>query len=189
MTKHRMKGTPEYNAWQHAKKRCNNPKDKEYHRYGAKGIRMCPQWENDFMAFFLELGPRPTPEHSLDRINGSKGYEPGNVRWATKEMQAQNRPEFVRALTYRSKTQTVAEWARELGLRATTIYERLNAGKSVEESLSTSMSPGGAPPRLLTHGNRTNSVRGWARELGLAPQTIRDRLKRGWSVALALSKA
>ena len=136
MTKHRMKGTPEYVAWQHAKKRCSNPKDKEYRRYGGRGIKMDPRWENDFLLFFLEVGPRPSPAHSLDRIKGNLGYEPGNVRWATKEVQAQNRPTFVRLVTANGKTQTVAQWARELGIGATTIYYRVNKGWPPERALN-----------------------------------------------------
>ena len=186
MTKHQMTDSPEYQAWQHAKKRCNNPNDKEFHRYGAKGTRMAPEWEADFLAFFNEMGVRPSPAHSLDRIKAHLGYQPGNCRWATKRVQAQNRPTFARVLTHRGKSQTVAEWAREIGLPATTLYARLNKGIPVDEALSMTLQMPGAPPRLLTHNGECHPLKVWARLLGMKPTTIRERLKRGWTVEKAL---
>ncbi len=186
MTTHRMSKTPEWYAWQHAKKRCNDPRDKEFKRYGAMGIRMDPAWEDNFPAFLTEVGPRPTPEHSLDRKDGSKGYEPGNVRWATKEQQAQNRPGFVRPVTLGSKTQTVAEWARELGLPATTVYQRLNNGQTPEQALALESRPRGTTPRDLTLNGKTDSLKGWARTAGIKATTLRERLKRGWELERAV---
>jgi hypothetical protein len=75
--------TPEYDAWQSMKKRCLNSSDKDFHYYGGRGISICPEWIDDFEAFFAELGERPSAKHSLDRINPYGNYEPGNCRWAT----------------------------------------------------------------------------------------------------------
>jgi hypothetical protein len=73
------------------KNRCRNPKRKCFDRYGGRGIKVFPAWENDFEAFFAHVGPKPGPEYSLDRINNDGNYEPGNVRWATNEQQQKNR--------------------------------------------------------------------------------------------------
>lgn len=85
-----MKYTREYSSWNAMLNRCHNPRAKDYPRYGAKGIVVCAQWRASFITFYEHLGPRPAGT-TLDRIEGSKGYEPGNVRWATPKQQAQNR--------------------------------------------------------------------------------------------------
>ena len=80
-----------YSIWQGMKTRCFNPRHPTYARYGARGITVHPDWINDFEAFAAHLGPRPSPEHSVDRIDSDGHYEPGNVRWATRLEQARNR--------------------------------------------------------------------------------------------------
>lgn len=189
MTKHRMKGTPEYWAWQHAKRRCNDPKDRMFPLYGAKGIKMCPQWENDFQAFFNEVGLRPSRLHSLDRIKSHLGYEPGNVRWATKEVQAQNRPGFVKLIEFEGRSQTVAQWARELGIPAPTIHQRLSVGKTAEQALMRGRLYSEKSARLLSHDGKTLPLKTWAKLLAMPPQTIRRRLDAGWPIEKALVKA
>lgn len=83
---HGMSRTPEYHAWASAKSRCHNPNDGSYGWYGARGIAMCDEWRDDFLAFYLWIGPRPKGR-SLDRIDNDGNYEPGNVRWATESQQ------------------------------------------------------------------------------------------------------
>jgi hypothetical protein len=87
---HGMSKTPEYLAWCCMKNRCFKPQDKQYPNYGGRGIRVCDEWRNSFEAFFDHVGPRPSSDHSIDRINNDGNYEPGNVRWATPEEQARN---------------------------------------------------------------------------------------------------
>lgn len=87
---HGMRGSAEYSSWQAMKGRCLSPSHKDYPRYGSKGVTVCEEWSNSFEAFFDHIGPRPSGT-SLDRIDNTKGYFPGNVRWATTSEQAANR--------------------------------------------------------------------------------------------------
>jgi hypothetical protein len=81
---------PEYNAWNNIKQRCLNPNRKNWAFYGGRGVTICDEWRNSFESFYACIGPRPGRGYSVDRIDNDRGYEPGNVRWATRSEQAQN---------------------------------------------------------------------------------------------------
>jgi hypothetical protein len=83
--------TVEYTTWASMKARCNNPNFPKYHLYGGRGIKVCDRWVNDFSAFLEDMGRRPPNKTSIDRIDGDKGYEPGNCRWADDFEQNRNR--------------------------------------------------------------------------------------------------
>ena len=89
---HGRHGIPEYEIWKGMKQRCSNPKHIVYSYYGGRGIRVCEEWESDFEKFYEDVGPRPSPKHTIDRYPNNNGnYEPGNVRWATRSQQNKNR--------------------------------------------------------------------------------------------------
>lgn len=133
--------SPEYVAWTNMKKRCNDPKNNRYHLYGAKGVKVHSEWMEDFATFLAAVGPRPSPEHSLDRYPNKEGnYEAGNVRWATDVEQSNNRRNN-RMLTYNAETRTMAEWSRIVGIDQRTIHARLGYGWSVEKALTTPIRP------------------------------------------------
>jgi len=85
-----LKMTPEYKAWMAIKDRCLNEKDKRWPNYGGRGISVCERWKNSYLDFLADVGRRPAPTLSVDRINNNGNYEPGNIRWATKKEQANN---------------------------------------------------------------------------------------------------
>jgi hypothetical protein len=87
-----------YRAWQSMKTRCYNQNTPYYPRWGGRGIRVCDEWLNDFYAFLDYVGPKPSPDYSLDRIDNNGHYEPGNVRWASPQQQNDNRGIRGRAL-------------------------------------------------------------------------------------------
>lgn len=81
----------EYQAWASMKQRCYNRQNTRYEKYGARGIVVCRRWINSFDDFYHDMGKRPSPQHSLDRINNNGNYEPGNCRWATRSQQQKNK--------------------------------------------------------------------------------------------------
>lgn len=94
VTKHggtsRHGNSPEYQAWKDAKNRCFNPNHPQFEYWGGRGITMSSTLSAGFDAWFKEVGSRPGPEFSIDRIDNSKGYEGGNLRWATRHQQNRN---------------------------------------------------------------------------------------------------
>lgn len=82
---------PLYATWRGIKVRCTNPQAKDWPRYGGRGITMCERWGFSFPDFLADVGPKPGPEHSIDRIDNDGNYEPGNVRWADPTVQATNK--------------------------------------------------------------------------------------------------
>ena len=90
MTEHRISKIPEYRAWIDMKARCLNPNRPQFKDWGGRGISICSEWQNSFIAFYKDMGKRPCKEMTLDRIDNDGNYEPGNCRWATKLTQRLN---------------------------------------------------------------------------------------------------
>lgn len=126
---------PEYKAWSHIKGRTLNPNNAAYSDYGGRGITVCDEWKQSFPQFLKDMGPRPSKNHSVERINNNGNYEPGNCKWGTRKEQAANRRSS-RLIHADGRTQTLTEWAIELKLGVGVLWSRLDRGWSVERSLN-----------------------------------------------------
>ena len=114
--------SPTYVSWNSMMARCNRPSSPSFKNYGAKGIAVCDRWHN-FISFLEDMGERPNGT-SLDRIDGSLGYEPGNCRWATRTEQNRNRS-GCRKIEFRGESLTLSEWAERSGVKENTLSRRL----------------------------------------------------------------
>lgn len=90
-SKHGLTRTSEYSTWQGMIQRCTDPNAISYKNYGRRGVRVCDRWLKSFNNFFEDMGPKPTPKHTLDRKDNNKGYSPDNCKWATRLEQSINK--------------------------------------------------------------------------------------------------
>jgi hypothetical protein len=121
-----MYGTPEYRSWQQLKNRCYYKNEIGYALYGGRGIKVCDSWrgKNGFVAFFRDMGPKPSPKHSIDRIDSNGDYTPENCRWATSMEQGLNKRTNTK-IEYNNRIYCIAELARELGVSHGSLSNRL----------------------------------------------------------------
>lgn len=131
---HGGRHTPEYSVWMKMRSRCNNPRATHFADYGGRGISVCARW-NSFEAFLADMGARPSPAHSIDRINNLLGYSPENCRWATIKQQQRNRRSN-RWITADGVCATLAEHCERTGVKYTTAHLRLKQGAPVDVAIS-----------------------------------------------------
>jgi len=142
-TTHGLGKPSEHTIWAKMIQRCTNENDPSYHKYGGRGIRVCDRWRWSFGDFYADMGPRPTPQHSIERINNNGNYKPSNCRWATKKEQARNRRSS-RLITVGGVRMTLAEAAEKHGLTIRQLWSRLKLGWSLDRALS-------APLKVMGH--------------------------------------
>ena len=134
--KHGRCGTRIYRIYFNMLRRCNNPKDTAYERYGGRGITVCDEWKHDMAAFFSWAeGNGYSDDLEIDRIDNDAGYRPDNCRWVTARQNCNNR-RGNRIIRFDEQSKTVSEWAREVGIDKCTITSRLKHGWSIERALS-----------------------------------------------------
>lgn len=192
-----MKAKPSsiYVAWQGMLNRCRNPKHVGFANYGGRGITVCLEWKS-FAQFERDMGPKPTPKHTLDRRNNDLGYFPENCRWATQTEQMRNQS-VTRWVTIDGKKYLAIELAEQAGVKTDTIVDRVNRGLPYEKVVSKErLPPPPIPPDLwkLSVASRAKKLhcpqghlyegktsQGWRRckICHRDKERIRQRLRRG----------
>ena len=128
---------PLFTAWVNMRRRCTDKNRKlDYPRYGGRGIKVCDEWESDFVSFYTWATNHGYVDGlTLDRIDNNGNYSPENCRWVTRKIQNGNRRNN-RLITFKGETKILAQWAREVGIHGATIGNRLDAGWSTERALT-----------------------------------------------------
>lgn len=147
--RHGKSGTPEYGIWCGMINRCHCPTRSAYAKYGARGIYVCDRWRNSFEAFLADMGPRPSPSHSIERKDNDGPYAPGNCVWGTRRQQSRNTRSNI-WLTHGGKTMLAVDWAKEIGITHQAIYQRIKWGWPTDRVCS--------PRRAPTHHASSNST-------------------------------
>jgi len=129
-TTHGKTKTRAYRIWEGIKVRCGNKDDKYY---AGRGIALCERWK-DFENFYADMGDPPGNRYSIDRIDNSGHYEPGNCRWVTSKKQANNRRNSF-LIYFDGKTKTASEWSELSGVKPATIKDRIRRGWNTEEAI------------------------------------------------------
>jgi hypothetical protein len=146
-TRGRLSGTPEYNIWRAMINRCYRSTTNHFNHYGGRGICVCERYRNSFRAFLDDLGDRPRPGLSLDRINTLGNYScgkceqcqqnhwPCNIRWATSEQQVRNYASNL-WFTHNGTTMILKDWAAHVGIKYSTLYKRVKDGWEFSRAIS-----------------------------------------------------
>lgn len=124
----------EFQVWVNMRRRCTDPLDAGFERYGGRGIRICTRWSS-YANFIADMGRMPTPKHTIERKNNDGNYEPSNCVWATRLDQANNRRSN-HVLTHGGETLTIAQWSRRVGIPQLTLAARIRRGWSTAKSLT-----------------------------------------------------
>lgn len=173
--------------------RCCNPTCKSYPKYGGAGIDVCGEWLgdngfNNFYSWSIENGY--TDDLTIDRIDGSKGYNPGNCRWVDYKTQ-NNNTKRNRLISYNGKTQTMAEWSEELGIPYQRLNSRINVSKmSIEDAFRLEKMNNRSRGKEINKKTEAFGTRKylaeWAKEYELNPNTISKRVENGMSTEDAI---
>ena len=127
-TKHNKRNTKIWRIWQAMKNRCGNKNFTQYNRYGGRGIKVCDEWKNDFVAFYKDVG-EPPKGMTLDRIDNNGNYEPNNVKWSTSKEQMRNKSN-----NRKINDICITDISRSLGGGDALVGKRLKRGWSVEKA-------------------------------------------------------
>lgn len=133
MTRHGDIESQEYCSWKSLRHRCLNPNDASFRNYGGRGITVCERWHS-YENFLADMGRKPTPEHTIERVDNNRGYEPGNCVWATDGQQARNR-RFNHWITVNGDARVLTDWARMIGIDPSTLGKRIARGWPEEEAV------------------------------------------------------
>lgn len=184
---HGMRRSSEYACWCQMKDRCHNPKSEAYKWYGARGIFVCKEWRAGFENFISDMGRKPGPNYTIERLENNGPYCPGNCKWATRIEQALNR-RSCHYLKYNGKQIAATAFARVLQVSPDYVYRRLRIGISPREIAQEVTTPREFPRnmRVISINGEKNNVSQWLKIYGMSECTFYKRLKRGMDPEAAL---
>ena len=184
---HGMSRTPEYRAWSHMKERCFNPNTKQYLDYGGRGINVCHRWLW-FENFLADMGMKPSPKHSIDRIDNDGNYQADNCKWSTPKEQVDNQRirKNSKSITIGCVTLTIYQWGKEMGFNREVIRKRLKMGWSERDAVLTPIKQYEAS-RLITIGCVSLTISEWTKKMSFGKNVISNRLASGWSELKAVT--
>ena len=180
--KHGLSKTKLHYIWSTMKSRCNCPTCKKYKIYGARGIKVCQEWLDDFINFYnWAINNGYSNGLTIDRIDVNGNYEPSNCRWADAKQQSRNR-RTNRYIYYKGKKYCAVELAETIGMNVVTLKKRLNNGLSVEEAITKPIRKN----HLITHNGETHNITEWENILGFKHGLIKERLRKNWTIKQVL---
>jgi len=177
--KHGETHTKLFHIWTGMQTRCSNPNAINYKDYGAKGISICEEWANDFTKFRdWALKNGYSPNLTIDRIDFTGNYEPGNCRWVTVKEQNRNRSSNT-LITFNGETHCIAEWAEITGIEYDALIHRLQSKNfTLEEALTKPMkSHISRQNTLFRYNGEEKTIKGWAEHFGMTEYQIYCRLR------------
>lgn len=173
---------PEYKQWKSMKSRCYSPSATKG-KYRENNIQVCEDWKNCFEQFYEDMGDCPEG-HTLEREDNLKDYSPDNCIWADRTTQSKNREDFNDIVTYNGKTMVLKDWAKELGIKYTTLYQRIyRSGLSFEKAIQ-------ADPfkKLITIEEESKTLKQWCEVYNMEFELVNNRVsKHKWSPIEALT--
>jgi len=173
LTHGESKKTTEYSTWCGIKRRCYNKNEKAYRFYGAKGIKVCDSWLNNFENFLKDMGRKPTKFHTIDRKDPHGDYSPNNCRWATSKEQQNNRSDNVKYI-YDGESYNLEELSLKLKIEKTTLYDRISRHGLDKRFL---LKPKNYLQQLYEHNGQTKNLKQWSEFFGVPYKTFYNRVK------------
>lgn len=183
MTKH-----PLYQTWVNMNRRCHNPENQDYQYYGGRGIYVCDEWRDPISGlrqFAEDMGPKPFPDYSLERIDNNHGYSKANCAWASKEEQANNTRNVTMFEAFGEK-HSLSRWARKIGVAMNTLHSRVTMlGMSIEAALSVPVKKAVTRTygRTIVYRGKETTISELSKQTGVSWRTLYNRIiGAGWSV-------
>jgi hypothetical protein len=186
---------PEHKVWGQMIRRCHNPTERRFADYGGRGISVCDRWRygengtHGFMCFMTDMGSRPSPKHTIDRVNNNLGYSPDNCEWRTRTEQVRNRRNTI-MIVYQDREMSLAEACEIAGVPLRVASSRLRNGMAADLVLSQPIKKqrGHTPNRTVVYCGETMLLAAACKLAGISLGAVQMRIHRGMSAELALSQ-